>query len=713
MAYSQTSSTTFLRPSTHQRAEGRPTPRRLVGIDDSLSLAMLQELSLDSPLGLDTETTGLSPFDSFPLLLQVSDGDVTVVLLWREIGKRTRGWLGDVLGGDGVLKIGHNLDFEYRWIKHHLGISLRRLFDTQVAEQILRMGLEGGTPHLKELSKRYLDVDLNKEIRQHFIDADPSTWLPWEEDIDYAALDAEVVLPIAREQMHALRQEGLVPGAKLRMDMIPVVGDMELEGAPLNVDVWRPEVERMAEALSELERDLVEQLTPHIVNSRTAAYTAALDQRRAFEAEYDNFKALNESMVVLENDCEIRSGKPTGLICDSHWCVPTKRARRDQINEMNRRWRDAWVRKNGKVPVIPKMDHGPINLGSWQQLQAAYADLGIYLSSTEADELERVADQHPSVRPLLDWKKLKKLESTYGRSFLEKVVEHDDGTKRIHPSFNLVVSTGRMSCREPNIQNCPPNLRAAFRAPGGYSFLIADYSQIELRILADLSGDPDMIKNYELGRDLHTATAARKVGISYEEALDRLERYKLYSKNGRAFRPEDVELYHARNDTGRGAKAANFGVIYGKADPALIELFSNSFPVAWDWIKKQGQLGWTRGWTVTGSGLRRRYANRLPPDLSRSERWSYRAHIERAAMNAPIQGTSADITQEAAVTVHRELPEVRLWNLVHDELDGLVRSDQSEVLAPQVRDLCIGAAKKYLTRVPIEVEVNIAQTWSK
>lgn len=614
--------------------------------------------------------------------------------LWRSLGRRSRAWLTRVLSGEDTLKVGHNLDYEYRWIKHFLGIRLKRVFDTQVAEQVLTMGLPA-EHRLAAVAARYLDLTMDKTIRARFIEVgldNAATYTPTQEEANYAALDAEVVLPIAREQMARIRQEGLARGTKLRMDMLPVVAEMELEGAPLDVATWQSEVQRMTAELERLESALIEQLTPHVVTARALAYSAALEARQAFETAYEAAKALNESSVELETS-GARAYDPDGL----YTCyVQTKQQRREKINELNRAWKEVWATENGKVPEIPKMEHGPINLGSWQQLQAAYADLGITLVSTEADELTRVADRHPSVVPLLAWKKLKKLEGTYGRPFLEKVVAHDDGTHRIHPSFNLVVSTGRMSCREPNIQNCPPALRATFTAPEGHTFVIADFSQIELRITAELSQDPDMIENYCLGHDLHTTTAARRLGISYAEALERKDAH-------------DEALLAARHL----AKTANFRVLYGGQDQELIEVFSSSFPVAWAWIKQQGQIGWTRGWTTTAAGLRRRFANRFPPDLSRAEQWSYRAHIERAAMNAPIQGTSADITMAAAIDVAREVPENRLFNLVHDELDGIASLASATDVARRVKRLSEAAGARYLTRVPVVVETNISRTWSK
>lgn len=556
------------------------------------------------------------------------------------------------------------------------------------------MGLEGGRPSLHDLSMRYLDRPLDKTVREHFIGADPATYRPTADDLDYAALDAEVVVPIYQEQARALVRDGLVRGTLLRMSMIPIVGDMELEGAPLDVSRWSSVVERLEADLATRETLLVEELTPHVVTARAAEYTRALAEREAWEQAHAQAKQAHEGLVAVRGGAEPEAYDPDGVMTVM---VDSKQQRRERINALNRDWKARWEATHGKAPAIPRLEHGPINLGSWQQLQAAYAQLGITLPSTEAAELERIADEHPTVRPLLEWKKLTKLVGTYGRPLLEKVVRHPDGTDRIHPQFNLVVSTGRMSCRAPNLQNCPPSLREAFTAPEGWRFVLADFSQIELRICADLSNDPNMIQTFVDGQDLHLATAARRLGLTYQEALTRKQR-------------GDAKVLDWRHK----AKIANFSVLYGKQDAELVALFSTAYPDAWAWLQQQGELGWQRGYTVSASGLRRRYANRFPPTLNRGQQWSYRAHIERAAMNHPIQGTSADITMAAALAVREQLgQQLFLWNLVHDELDGLAHADLAQAVAEATRRLCIEAGRSFLTRVPIEVDVHVNRTWSK
>ena len=264
--------------------------------------------------------------------------------------------------------------------------------------------------------------------------------------------------------------------------------------------------------------------------------------------------------------------------------------------------------------------------------------------STDADVLERLREEHPVVEKILEYRTLNKLKATYIDGIIPLI--SDDG--RIHAKFNqTVTATGRISCTEPNLQNIPirtelgRELRKMFIAKEGFTFLDADYSQIELRVLAHISGDENMINGFNSGEDIHAITASQVFGVPLEEVTKQM-----------------------RSE----AKAVNFGIVYGISDFGLATNIGTSRKKAKDYIEKYFQhypkikeyMDNTikrckeTGYVETLWG-RRRYV----PEI-KSNNFNVRQFGERVAMNAPIQGTAADIIKIAMINVQNELEEKRI-----------------------------------------------------
>ena len=274
--------------------------------------------------------------------------------------------------------------------------------------------------------------------------------------------------------------------------------------------------------------------------------------------------------------------------------------------------------------------------------------------STDASVLAKLEDAHPIVALLLRYREIEKLRSTYVDGYLPLVGQ--DG--RIHAHFNQTgAATGRLSSDHPNLQNIPVRshtgrtLRRAFVAPEGHDFVVADYSQIELRILAHLSRDPGLLKAFGAGEDIHTTTAARVFGC-----------------------PTDL----VTPDLRRRAKAINFGLLYGMeafglADRLKIsrdeaqehmDTYFRQFPDVRDYLRSVVAEARRTGYTTTLFG-RRRYL----PELS-SDNFRIRQMGERMALNAPVQGSAADVIKIAMIELDRLLPErdARMLLQIHDEL---------------------------------------------
>jgi len=311
--------------------------------------------------------------------------------------------------------------------------------------------------------------------------------------------------------------------------------------------------------------------------------------------------------------------------------------------------------------------------------------------STDAAVLEKLAEDHPIVELLLEYRQLEKLRSTYVDGLLPLV--EDDG--RIHATFNqLAASTGRLSSERPNLQNIPirseegRTIRRGFVAREGWQFLVADYSQIELRILAHVTSDPGLLEAFHQNVDIHAATAARVAG---------------------------VELAEVSADMRRRAKMINFGLLYGMEAYGLaqrleidkeeaqeqIDAYFSQFPDVQAFMEGIVKQAHDDGFTTTIFG-RRRYL----PELAAAN-FRTRQMGERMALNAPIQGSAADIIKKAMIAVDAALEsgglQTTLILQVHDELVLECPADELEAATALTVELMEGVAA---LSVPLTVDIG-------
>ncbi len=350
----------------------------------------------------------------------------------------------------------------------------------------------------------------------------------------------------------------------------------------------------------------------------------------------------------------------------------------------------------------------PFNLGSSKQIgEILYEVKQIPVvrktpkgqPSTAEDVLEQLAMDYPLPRLILEYRSLSKLKSTYTDK-LPKQINADTG--RVHTSYHqAVASTGRLSSTDPNLQNIPVRthegrrIREAFVAPDGYKLLAADYSQIELRIMAHLSGDDSLLKAFSVGADIHSATAA-----------------EVFGKH-----PGEVDA-----DDRRAAKAINFGLIYGMSAFGLakqldiprgdaqqyIDLYFERYPGVKNYMNSTRVNAKHEGYVETVLG-RRLYL----PDIN-SSRYQMRQYAERTAINAPMQGTAADIIKIAMINVDQWLREeqidARMIMQVHDELVLEVADSAIKQVSNKITDIMMQAVE---LRVPLEVEVGVGENWQQ
>jgi DNA polymerase I len=351
---------------------------------------------------------------------------------------------------------------------------------------------------------------------------------------------------------------------------------------------------------------------------------------------------------------------------------------------------------------------GAFNVDSPKQLQEVlFGKLGIPVMrktptgqpSTAEDVLEELAETYPLPKLILEYRGMAKLKSTYTDNLPLQI---NESSGRIHTSYHqAVAATGRLSSQDPNLQNIPirtqegRRIRQAFIAPPGHSLVAADYSQIELRIMAHLSGDPALLRAFAEDRDVHQATAAEV----FSTPLDQVSA-----------------------DQRRSAKAINFGLMYGMSAFGLarqlgigrgdaqkyMDLYFERYPGVRRYMEETRRQARDKGYVETVFG-RRLY---LPEIQSRNA--ALRQYAERSAINAPMQGTAADIIKRAMIEVDSWLQSshvaARLIMQVHDELVLEVADDAIETLVGQIRTHMIRAAD---LSVPLKVDVGVGRNWDE
>lgn len=317
--------------------------------------------------------------------------------------------------------------------------------------------------------------------------------------------------------------------------------------------------------------------------------------------------------------------------------------------------------------------------------------------ATSEDVLQKLASKHEIIKHILEYRTYQKLKSTYVDALPSQIDKEDN---RVHTNFSqTTAATGRLASVNPNLQNIPirtlrgQQIRGAFVSGEGKKIISADYSQIELRLIAEISGEENMIKAFQDGEDIHASTAAKLFKIPLEEV----------SKTQRS-----------------QAKTVNFGIIYGQGAFALaeqtglsrteakqmIEAYFETYPKLKEYMAEQVNKARQIGYVETILGRKRHLK-----DIN-SNNFVVRGHAERNAVNAPVQGSAADIVKIAMIKIDRELEEQQLKTKmllqVHDELVFEAPADEIEAASKLIKTEMENALK---TQVPLLVEIGVGDNW--
>ena len=590
------------------------TSYQLVRTAEELRRAV-EDLSTRHAIGLDTETTDLDPYLARLRLIQLaSAAGVYIVDLNQFAGSDltqsdAMAPLRRLLTSPRPVKIAHNAKFDAKFIKHNLGVEIVGLFDTLLASQLVSAGDIEERHGLDAIAGRYLNEAVDKSERLSNWEFELS-----ESQLQYAARDAAVLLPLREKLIDRIKTHGLVQCAQLEFECVMPVVDLELAGFYMDKGRW------------------LEQL-----------------------------KIVEEKRAELANELQEMLGE--GVAQASLFGPP---------------------RAN-------------INLDSQQQVTAAMSGLGIPLpDSTRNWKLQPLAAQYPVVAKLIDYRTMQKALTSYGQNMIECI---NPKTGRLHADFRQIgAPTGRFACTNPNIQQVPHAVeyrRCFMGYPEGRQLVIADYSQIELRILAEFSGDERFIGAFNSGADLHRVTAAQVFNVAQDEV----------SKEQRDF-----------------AKRLNFGVVYGigaqrfammtglgvtEAEGVLRKYFA-TYRKLDNYLREAASLAVSEKQARTGSGRLVRF-NYDPSDRQQV------SMTQRNGKNAPIQGTSADILKRALRLLNDELRETsaEIVNIIHDEIVVEVDADGAEAIGEKVERAMTMAGEEYLQTVPVKVETQIACEWTK
>ncbi len=511
-----------------------------------------------------------------------------------------------------ILKIAHNLKYDYKVLKQYDVTIKGAMFDTMIAHYLLNPDGRHGMDYLSEVYLNYKPVSIESIIGKKgkkqgsFRDVDIIT------QTDYAAEDADVTYQLYQLFEPQLKKENLEDlFFKIEMPLMEVLAKMELAGISLD-EKW------LAQESVDLEDDL---------------------------------KKLEATIFEISGE-EFNMNSPRQL---------------------------------GDI-LFEKMKLDP---------KAKKTKTGQFATSEEV--LQKLAPKHEIIQHILEYRTYQKLKSTYVDALPQQIDSKDN---RVHTTFSqTTAATGRLASVNPNLQNIPirtlrgQQIRGAFVAGEGMKIISADYSQIELRIIAEISGEDNMIKAFQNGEDIHASTAAKLFNIPLEEV----------TKTQRS-----------------QAKTVNFGIIYGQGAFALadqtglsrteakkmIESYFETYPKLKEYMASQVSKARELGYVETILGRKRHLK-----DIN-SGNFVVRSHAERNAVNAPIQGSAADIVKLAMIKIDRELEKnnfkTKMLLQVHDELLFEAPVHEIDAVKEVIKEGMEGALE---TKVPLLVEIGVGDNW--
>ncbi|RRQ45475.1 DNA polymerase I [Chryseobacterium sp. SC28] len=577
---------------------------------------LLENLLKQKAVSFDTETTSLNELEAELIGMSFSykKGLAYYIPISenKEDAQKTIELFRPFFEAENVLKIAHNLKYDYKVLQNYNIEVQGKIFDTMIAHYLLNPDGRHGMDYLAEMYLDYKPVSIESLIGKKGKNQLTLREVDLETQTAYAAEDADVTFQLYELFAPQLIKENLEElFYKVEMPLMKVLAKMELTGVKLDSN-W------LAQESIDLENDL------------------RVLETKIFELSGENFN--------------MNSPKQLGEI------------------------------------LFDKMQLDP---------KAKKTKTGQY--ATSEDVLQKLSSKHEIIGLILEYRTLQKLKSTYVDA-LPGQIDKKDG--RVHTTFaQTVAATGRLASLNPNLQNIPirtlrgQQIRGAFVSDEGKKIISADYSQIELRLIAEISGEQNMIAAFQNGEDIHASTAAKLFNVALEE-VTKIQRSQ--------------------------AKTVNFGIIYGQgafglADQTglsrseakkMIDAYFESYPRLKEYMNEQIEKARKLGYVETILGRKRHLK-----DIN-STNFVVKGHAERNAVNAPIQGSAADIIKLAMIKIDEELEtqnlETKMLLQVHDELLFEAPIDEVETAMSLIKKEMESA---FVTTVPLLVEVGVGNNW--
>ena len=594
------------------------TPYQYIERDQDVD-ATLDVLIDAKVIGVDTETTGLDPYTSRLLLIQLATQDMCYVYDARKINLDK---LKKVLENENVVKLAHNAKYDYSMLKQQAGITMNNMFCTMIAEMVILSSRRRVS--LEKLCVKYLNIVLDKSVRTSFVGHEDIAFS--KNQLKYAAEDSYVLVEIYNQQVAILIRDNLLKAMVMESQILPIVADMELKGCKINRKKWLEYAE---------------------------------------QAEEEEMKASTEVKHMLSD----------------------------------------------KVPQTTLLGEAYINTDSHAQMLYALKKAGINVPNTTEESLKAYKGKSELVDKILVQRAWGTIVKRYGRSIINLI---HPSTNRIHPEYNQVGAvTGRMSSEHPNAQNIPVyregeevslDLRSCFIPERGHVFVGADFSQQELRILAEMTGDEALIDAFIKGADIHTFTASQ----IYKVPLDKVTK---------AQRTIAKTVNFLINYGGSAYALANRLGITIEDGEQIINSYFRSFNKVKRYVKGCFINAMSNGYSETVIGRRRYYTRPKKDDVDYNRK---AGTISREACNHTIQGSAAEVTKQSLIYLVENLKSAGLYQthaapilVVHDEIVVETKKEYAKQVKQILEQSMLDGFYALFKRVPMVVDAYISHRWEK
>lgn len=621
-------------------------------------------------VGVDIETRGLDPHQHEIIMLQFGDEHRQFVIDTRVVNVDS---LMPLLINKQTTLIGQNLKFEYKFFKHNYNLMLEDIRDTFIQEICLYNGY-GLKNDLKSLARRYLGYEADKTIRMRFLEIGDKPFS--KDEIIYGAYDVILPILIDKKQHEKFKDRNQAGLLKLEHEYLKVLGDMELKGMHFNKKKWH---------LIYLNNKALHQLS---------------------EEKLDSF-IINDQLEKFFN-------------------------RQQDLFGGGRKVAISWSSSKQVVELFKHLKICPQAVSKTTKKLAYTVDAKVLLSSLTTTNKDIDEKYKQLIRDYLRHKELEQRVTTFGEQFFKYV---NPVTNRLHSNYRQIVSTGRSASGGPNLQNIPGDkeFRKCFDAPEKHRIVNADFSGQENIVLANKSLDKDLLAFYKGGHsDMHSFIASKIYSVPMEDILE-------------AIRKKDDKLplssYEKDLLKKRGiAKAAGFAINYGGNGHTIAknlgiserdgENVYNAYFKAFKGLKTYFESvinntlaqGYVTANDITNRRLNLQDYKRMKSYENnvhkRSEYMKLKSRIGRLALNAPVQGTAADITKNAAIRYRRWLiqeeltEEIWITNLIHDEINVESTNTIAEIAAINLERCMSEAGDVWCKTIPLKAKAVIGDYWA-